>query len=119
MKIKIGIITDEKRYSIYADESTQDFSVGIQKLQFSKDFLNRAINIVKDWPDHVENHNVTDGVNFKVTYNDGIIERTITGVNETPDDFIELMSLIHEYSPKTREEQIRNLNRDWMFGQLK
>ena len=107
MKIKIGIWTYSKIYSVYADDSTQDFSIGVQKLPFSQDFLTSAINVVKDWPDHIEDTNMRDGIIYKVTYNDGSVERTVTGNNKTPDNFNGLMRLVEKYTPKTKEEQIR------------
>lgn len=120
MKIKIGIWSYLKNYSVYADEDTQSFIVGLQKLPFSIEFLKNSIEIVKDWPDHSENlEKVTDGVIFKVTYNDGVIERTMTGNNYTPKNFTKLMRLIDEHTPKSNEEQLKESIRDWELDHLK
>lgn len=107
MKIDIGIWTYSKIYSVYADSKTKEFIVGEQETSFSKDFLKQAIAIVRNWPDHLENFNRNDGVIYKITYNDGKIERTVSGNNKTPDDFNKLMSLVVSCYPKSRDELIR------------
>ena len=106
-KIDIGIWTYSKIYSVYADTKTKEFIVGEQELGFSKDFVKQAIAIVKNWPDHLENFNRRDGVIYKITYNDGHVERTVSGNNKTPDDFNKLMMLVANCYPKSCEELIR------------
>lgn len=106
MKIDIVITSYIKNYSIYANKKTKEFIIDGQKLPFSKDFFKRAINIVKKWPDLLEESGVTDGITYKIVYGKAKHEKVLLGNNDVPEDFYELITLIRKFYPKTRKELI-------------
>lgn len=116
MKIDIGILTYSKILSVYVADDTQKFILDGQNISYSQDFLEDAINIVKNWPDHIEDNEMRDGVVYKITYNDGNVERTVTGNNKTPENFSDLTRLINRYIPKTREQRLRESFQKKRFG---
>lgn len=99
MKIRIAIWSYGHTYSIYSDDTTQVFNYGTRKVPFSKDFLNNAINIVKTFPDVVEDPNVFDGIKYKIAYDDNTVSRQVIGNNSTPKDWDKLMMLIDKHDP--------------------
>ena len=104
MKIKIGIWTMSDIISVSSDSETKEFNINGQDIPFSEGFLEGAIHIVKDWEERVEDLQHHDGVIYKISYNDGNEERTITGNNKTPETFRNLTALIGMYTPKTKEQ---------------
>lgn len=104
MKLKINIWGVEETYSIYCNEETQDFTIGEHQLPYSSEFMNRVINLIKDWPDDLEDNEKHDGIKYKIAYEVGKHQRVITANNKTPDNFYSLIYLINKYKPKTRKE---------------
>ena len=114
MRIKIGIWTYEKVYSVDADDSKREIMIDGQYVEYVPEFIQQAIGIVKDWPDKLDNYpgDTSRGVVYKVTYNDGTTERTMTGNHKTPDNFRDLMQLIYNHRPRTKKEiQIEIVNK--------
>ena len=105
MRFKMGVWTYSTVTSADINDETNEFSVNGTKVPFSQGFLHDAINIVKNWPDHIEDNDKTDGVVYKITYNDGQQERTVTGNNKTPEDFELLMYMLNQHVPKTEKER--------------
>ena len=112
MKIKIVIWSPQKNYSIYADEETGDFTFGLEtKKEGVQTFVRQAIQIVKEWPDSVEDLNKTDGISYKIAYEDAEETRQLVGSNKTPETFPTLMYLIEKNRPNNKKflarEEIR------------
>lgn len=112
MKIKIVIWSPQKNYSIYADEETGEFTFGLEtKNEGVQTFVRQAIQIVKEWPDSVEDLNKTDGISYKIAYEDESGARQIVGSNKTPETFPTLMYLIERNRPNNKDflarEEIR------------
>lgn len=103
MKIKIVIWSPTKHYSIYADDSTNDFTFGLQKQpNGSQTFTKQAIQIVKEWPDKVEDLNKFDGISYKIAYVDEKNSRQLIGSNKVPETFSTLMYLIQKFEPNNQ-----------------
>ena len=95
MKIKIVIWSREKTYSIYADDKTNEFTFGLEsKKDGVKTFVRQAIDIVKDWPDRMEDTNMMDGICYKIAYENENGSRQIVGSNKVPETFSSLLYLI-------------------------
>ena len=100
MKIKIAIWSMEKTYSVYADEQTNDFSIGMKRLEKGVDnFVKNAIEIVKDWPEEVYDDNMMDGISFQIAYEDESGCYVKIGRNKTPIGFNNLITLIRSHEP--------------------
>lgn len=112
MRIKIGIWTYEKVYSVDADDNKQEIMIDGQYVKYFPEFTQQVIGIVKNWPDKLDNYpgDSSRGIIYKVTYNDGSTERTMTGSHQTPDNFRELMNLIYNHRLKTMEEQVEGFD---------
>ena len=104
------------RYTIYADDVTKEFTFGLHKnLPGVEGFVRQAVQIVKYWPDLLSDVNVTDGINYVIAYDDGVVSREVQGVCRVPEDFGNLLKLIRKYNPDAdlliAEEQARILSR--------
>ncbi|MBE5738896.1 MAG: hypothetical protein E7354_04140 [Clostridiales bacterium] len=100
MKIKIAIWGTKQNYSIYADDTTNEFTFGLEKKTDGvQTFVRQAIDIVKAWPDRVEDNKIVDGVKYKIAYEDETGARQLVGANATPETFSTLMYLIHKHEP--------------------
>lgn len=112
MKIKIVIWSPQKNYSIYADEETGDFTFGLEtKKEGVQTFVRQAIQIVKEWPDVLEDKDKIDGICYKIAYEDAEETRQLVGSNKTPETFPTLMYLIEKNRPNNKDflarEEIR------------
>ena len=120
MKIKIRIWTMSKQYSIFADDQTKEFTIGLHNIKKGvEDFVREAIQIVKDWPDRLENLEVMDGISYKIAYDNGMTTRELVGMNQVPKNFVELMSLIEKKDPDTAEDAVREEQERKFFKYLK
>jgi len=115
MKIKIIIWSPTKNYSVYADDTTNEFTFGLQKKSNgAQAFVKQAIQIVKDWPDRVEDLNKLDGISYKIVYEDENGVRQLIGSNKVPESFTTLMYLLQKNEPNNlrflaEEEQRKRL----------
>ena len=112
MKIKIVIWSPTKNYSVYADESTNEFTFGLQnKSNGTQTFVKQAIQIVKDWPDRLEDLDKLDGISYKIAYEDENGARQLIGSNKVPENFSTLMYLLQKNEPNNNrflaEEEYR------------
>jgi len=109
MKIRIVIWSRTNGYSVHADDQTNDFTINESLNNVGvKDFVKKAINLVSKWKDSYVDKNAMDGINYKIVYNDGNIERNLIGSNATPDNFNELLQLIEFYkTPTTIDEKLK------------
>lgn len=100
MKIKIVIWSRTFNYSVYADESTNEFTFGLQKKSSgTQAFVKHAIQIVKDWPDRLEDLDIFDGISYKIAYEDENGARQLIGSNKVPENFSTLMYLLQKNEP--------------------
>ena len=104
MKIKIVIWSYKKNYSIYADDVTGEFTFGLEtKAEGAKTFVKQAIDIVKGWPDRLEDLSRVDGISYKIAYEDESEARQLVGANKTPENFTSLMYLINKNEPNNHQ----------------
>ena len=104
MRLRMAVWTYSGNTTLDIDSETKEFMIDGENVDYSQGFLVDAISLVKDWPDHLEDPEMHDGIAYKITYNDGKTERTVTGNNKTPSNFSLLMYMVNEYTPKTEEE---------------
>ena len=98
MKIRIVIFSPTKEWSVMADEKTGEFRIGFKRIEKGlNDFVRDSINIVKEWPDELEDLSVLDGTKYRIAYDDGNTCRQLIGVNKLPDNFYKLRELIESY----------------------
>lgn len=112
MKIKIVIWSTTTNYSVYADDTTNEFTFGLQKKSSgAQSFVKQAIQIVKDWPDRVEDLDKLDGISYKIAYEDENGARQLIGSNKVPENFSTLMYLLQKNEPNNNrflaEEEYR------------
>ena len=107
MKIKIEIITSANSYVVFANTLTCELWVNGNHFQVADadGFIVSAIEIVKDWPDIIENPSVSDGIKYTIAYDDDNIERVIVGNNAAPKNFGMLMDLIRQINPEIKLER--------------
>lgn len=122
MKIRIVIWSTTKNYSVFADDSTNEITFGLQKKnEGAQTFVRQAIQIVKDWPDQVEDKNILDGISYKIAYDDGNVVRQLIGNNKVPEGFSTLLYLIQRNEPNNllflakEEQEIRKASEAWDF----
>ena len=100
MKIKIVIWSQTSNYSVYADDATNEFTYGLHKKNDgTQTFIKQAIQIVKDWPDRIEDLEKLDGISYKIAYEDEKGSRQLIGSNKVPENFSTLIYLLQKNEP--------------------
>ena len=99
MKLKIAIYTYGKIKSIYADDETNEFSVGDTIInKGSTTFIHTVVNLVKDWPEQiVAEEGQGRDVHYKIAYEDNGVAKVLEADGVFPKDFHKLSSLIFSY----------------------
>ena len=118
MKIKISISTPSKSYYVYADENDKQMMVNDMRKPLSHAFLTMAIDVVKAWPEMLEDAQSHDLVKYQIIYTDNDVTRTLVGNHATPENFNELMMLINSQIPKTNEQNRFERNLKCMLEHL-
>ncbi len=113
MRVKIVIWGNARHYSIYADDVTQEYTYGLKQAKLPPNFIKQVVGIVRDWPDVLEDKSMTDGIHYKIAYEEGSTSRQIIGSNKTPENFSTLMYIINKNSPDNakfnlQEQRLRN-----------
>jgi hypothetical protein len=104
MRIRIEIWSSTSDYSVFADNETNDFTIGFNVLKSNTtQFISEAYNIIKDWPKELINLDINDGIKYNIEYFDGANTQCWTGANSTPKNFRELVFLIEDYNPDTKD----------------
>lgn len=68
-------------------------------------FVDKAIDIMKDWPEKMIDFSILDGVEYKVTFDDGLGNiRNAIGFGTTPENFEDLVKLIRKIKPTLEME---------------
>ena len=118
MRVKIRIISQTMNVEIDASSESNKliFNGKDHKCNVS-DFLERAIGIVRDWQERMEDYSILDGVEYRVTFDDGKgTIRDVSGYGKTPDNFGDLVMLIRETKPTLEDELFKmfleNINLD-------
>jgi len=111
MKIQMVIITDCSQQTIVADDISKEFNISSIDLNSGvEDFVRCVLEITKEWPEICEDCDVFDGIHYKIECNDGQNTKQFIGINNTPDNFGELIGLINFYA-KPKEKKLEQKTR--------
>lgn len=106
MRVKIKIQSQLLRVEIDANSDTNTLLYDGEIVECDVvGFVDKAIDIMKDWPEKMIDFSILDGVEYKVTFDDGsgdIINAN--GFGKTPENFEDLVKLIRKIKPTLEME---------------
>jgi len=107
MIIEINIWSTNNNYNVYIDDSSNQLVINNQKIgNGMSEFITQFNFIIQQWEDSYINKNLSDGIKFEVKIIKGDHTRLITGNNDVPDNFSELIYLIESYSSSSAQSKI-------------
>lgn len=113
MKLKIAIYTFGKIKSIYADEETNQFTIGDVEINKGvSSFIRTALSLIKNWPEKlVAEEGKGRDCHYKIAFEEGGTSKLIEADGKFPEDFYKLSNLIFSYEDpimfKTQQKQLQ------------
>ena len=106
MRVKIKIRSQLLRVEIDANSETNTLLYDGEIIECDVvDFVDKAIDIMKDWPEKMIDFSILDWVEYKVTFDDGSGDiRNVNGFGKTPENFEDLVKLIRKIKPTLEME---------------
>lgn len=112
MKLKIAIYTFGKIKSIYADEETNQFTIGdVEINKAATTFIRAALTVIKNWPERlVAEEGEGSDCHYKIAFEEDGTSKLIEADGKFPEDFYKLSNLIFSYEDpimfKTQQNQL-------------
>lgn len=107
MIIEISIWSTNKNHYVHIDDGFNQFIINNQKIDDGlSEFVSKFNSITQQWEDSYINKYLSDGIKFEVKIIKGDHTRLITGNNDIPDNFSELIYLIEYYSGSSTQSKI-------------
>lgn len=107
MKIKVSVKTISGINILYANDKRRDM-VLFNSLETSYDvdrFIYKVTDMISDWPNELENKNILDGLEYRVTIKEKGKETTYRFKNKFPEDIYRLKELIEDVSKAVRNDK--------------
>ena len=106
MRVKIKIRSQLLRVEIDANSETNTLLYDGEIVECDVvGFVDKAIDIMKDWTEKMIDFSILDGVEYRVTFDDGSGDiRNANGFGKTPENFEDLVKLIRKIKPTLEME---------------